>query len=38
MKLSISMLAWYLRDYFPVVSIQDDDLTIEGVRLLFDEK
>ena len=37
MKLSMSMLAWYLRDFRPDVSVQDDAMTIEGVRLLFDE-
>ena len=37
MKLSMSMLAWYLREFRPDVSVQDDAMTIEGVRLLFDE-
>ena len=37
MKLSMSMISWYLKDFHPVVSIQDDGMTIDGVRFLFDE-
>ena len=37
MKPSISMLAWYMREYAPVCSIQTDDATISAVRFLTDE-
>ncbi|MBR0404635.1 MAG: helix-turn-helix domain-containing protein [Eggerthellaceae bacterium] len=37
MKLSMSMLAWYLRDQHPICQIQDDDLSIQGLRFVSDE-
>ena len=34
MKLSMTMLSWYLRDYRPRVQIKDDITTISGIRFL----
>lgn len=34
MKLSMSILQWYLRDYHPAVKIKDDSMTISGIRFL----
>lgn len=36
MKLSMSLLAWYLRDYQPEKSITQDEMTICGLRFLSD--
>ena len=38
MKLSMSMLSWYLRSYAPHSSIINDQQLIQGVRFLFDEQ
>lgn len=37
MKLSMSMLSWYLREHAPVCHIEDDDLSIEGLRFVLDD-
>lgn len=37
MKLSMSMLSWYLREHTPVCHIEDDDLSIEGLRFVLDD-
>lgn len=37
MKLSMSMLAWYMKNYRPCCSIHNDALVIQGVRFLVDE-
>lgn len=37
MKLSMSLLAWYLRDQNPVCQIQDDNLCIRGLRFVMDD-
>ena len=37
MKLSMSMLAWYMKNYHPRCSIHNDALVIQGVRFLMDE-
>ena len=37
MKLSMYMLAWYLRDYRPAASIAGDGLQIRGMRFLTDD-
>ncbi|NTU88563.1 MAG: PucR family transcriptional regulator [Actinobacteria bacterium] len=37
MKLSLSMISWYLRDYTPEVSITEDEPCIEGLRLISDK-
>lgn len=34
MKLSMSMLAWYMREYHPVCSIKNDIVSIGGIRFL----
>lgn len=34
MKLSISMIQWYLRDYVQIPHIQNDSLSIRGLRFL----
>lgn len=38
MKLSMSLLAWYLRDYQPECAIGNDQLTIGGARFLPDNQ
>ncbi len=38
MKLSMSMLAWYLRDYHPQKNIGEDSLSIQGLRFLPEEE
>ena len=37
MKLSMSMLAWYLREQGPICHIRDDDLRIRGLRFVMDD-
>ena len=37
MKLSMSMLAWYLRDKQPDCRIEDDSLCIQGLRFVSDD-
>ena len=37
MKLSMSLLAWYLRDQQPICHIQDDSLCIQGLRFVMDD-
>lgn len=37
MKLSMNMLAWYLRDYHPQKNIGEDSLSIQGMRFLPEE-
>lgn len=37
MKLSMSMLSWYLREHEPICHIEDDDLSIEGLRFVLDD-
>lgn len=37
MKLSMSLLAWYLRDWKPDCRIQDDSLCIQGLRFVMDD-
>lgn len=37
MKLSMSLLAWYLRDWKPDCRIQDDSLGIQGLRFVMDD-
>ena len=37
MKLSMSLLAWYLSDEKPVCHIQDDSLCIQGLRFVMDD-
>lgn len=37
MKLSMSMLAWYLRGHNPICHIRDDDLRIRGLRFVIDD-
>ena len=37
MKLSMSLLAWYLRDWKPDCRIQDDSLSIRGLRFVIDD-
>lgn len=37
MKLSMSLLAWYLRDQEPVYHIQEDSLCIKGMRFVLDD-
>jgi hypothetical protein len=37
MKLSMSMLAWYLREQNPICHIRDDDLRIRGLRFVTDD-
>lgn len=37
MKLSMSMLAWYLRRNDPICHIRDDDLRIRGLRFVMDD-
>lgn len=37
MKLSMSMLAWYLREFKPVCHIEDDTLCISGMRFVMDD-
>ena len=37
MKLSMSLLAWYLRDQAPDCHIQDDSLCISGLRFVVDD-
>ena len=37
MKLSMSLLSWYLRDQNPICYIQDDDLSIRGLRFVMDD-
>ena len=37
MKLSMSLLAWYLQDEGPVCHIQDDSLCIRGLRFVMDD-
>lgn len=37
MKLSMSLLAWYLRDQKPSCLIQDDSLCIQGMRFVLDD-
>ena len=37
MKLSMSLLAWYLRDHNPDCRIQDDALCIKGLRFVMDD-
>lgn len=37
MKLSMSMLSWYLREHRPVCHIEDDELSIEGLRFVLDD-
>lgn len=34
MKLSMSMLAWYMRDYHPICSVKSDMVSIGGIRFL----
>ena len=38
MKLSMNMLAWYLRDYHPQKNINDDSMMIQGLRFLPEEE
>lgn len=33
----MSMLSWYLREHTPVCHIEDDDLSIEGLRFVLDD-
>lgn len=37
MKLSMSMLAWYLREHDPVCYIEDDAIGIKGLRFVLDD-
>ena len=37
MKLSMSLLAWYLRDQNPECHIQDDCMCIQGLRFVMDD-
>lgn len=37
MKLSMSLLSWYMREYNPTCYIQNDSLSIEGIRFHQDE-
>lgn len=37
MKLSMSMLAWYLKDHSPICHIEDDEIGIEGLRFVMDD-
>ena len=37
MKLSMYMLAWYMREYHPVCSIKNDRISIGGIRFLTGE-
>ena len=37
MKLSMSLLAWYLQSWEPDCRIQDDSLSIEGLRFVMDD-
>lgn len=37
MKLSMSLLAWYLRDHRPISHIQDDSVCIQGLRFVMDD-
>lgn len=37
MKLSMSMLRWYLREYQPRDSIRNDQMTIKGIRFLSED-
>lgn len=37
MKLSMSLLAWYLREHHPICHIEDDSLCIEGMRFVMDD-
>ena len=37
MKLSMTLLAWYLRDQGPSCHIQDDSLCIQGMRFVMDD-
>ena len=37
MKLSMSLLAWYLREWKPDCRIQDDSLSIQGLRFVMDD-
>lgn len=37
MKLSMSLLAWYLRSHHPICHIEDDSLCIEGMRFVMDD-
>ena len=36
MKLSMSLLAWYLREWKPDCRIQDDSLSIQGLQFVMD--
>lgn len=38
MKLSMNMLAWYLRDYHPQKNINEDSMMIQGLRFLPEEE
>lgn len=38
MKLSLSMLAWFLRDYHPITNINQDSISITGLRFLMEER
>lgn len=37
MKLSMSMLAWYLRDFRPESHIHNDSVCIQGLRFVLDD-
>lgn len=37
MKLSMTMLAWYLRDLQPIEHIEDDEICIQGLRFVMDD-
>lgn len=37
MKLSMSMLAWYLRELRPIAHIEDDEICIQGLRFVMDD-